>query len=274
MRARNLKPAIFSNEFLAVSDPLYTIIFEGLWCIADREGLLEDRPAKIHMKINPGRAFEGTERSLVWLEENGFIRRYSIGQARYIQVIKFLEHQNPHQKEAPSKIPKPGASPVRAQEDPDASTSCSTCEQVMDDASARLIPSSLTPDSGLLTPDSTNPVHASVVSRDADQEWFLNFKLAYPNRAGDQNWSGAVRASNARIKEGHTPQQMLDGGRRYAAYCDATGSTDTQYVKTAAVFLGPAKHFMSAWDIPPNKADRRLNKNLDVMAQFIAGSSK
>ena len=45
MRARNLKPSIFKNELLAVADPLYTLVFEGLWCLADREGRLEDRPA-------------------------------------------------------------------------------------------------------------------------------------------------------------------------------------------------------------------------------------
>ncbi len=153
MRARNLKPGFFTNELLAVSDPQYAIIFAGLWCLADREGRLEDRPAKIHMLINPGRAFEATDRSLTWLAANGFIQRYEVDGIRYIQVIQFLEHQNPHQKEAPSKIPKPDASPVlnghastespvQTPDEPGASTSV-----------ARLIPSSLIPDSGSLIPD-------------------------------------------------------------------------------------------------------------------------
>lgn len=106
MRARNLKPSIFKNELLAVADPLYTVIFEGLWCCADREGRMEDRPARIHFDINPGRAFETTERSLSWLHENAFIARYQVGTARYIQVLTFKEHQNPHQKEPASKIPE------------------------------------------------------------------------------------------------------------------------------------------------------------------------
>jgi hypothetical protein len=105
VRARNLKPSLFTNELLAVSDPLYAWIFEGLWCAADREGRLEDRPAKLHMKINPGRAFEGTEKSLAWLAENKFISRYEVDGARYIQVLMFWKHQNPHHKEPASTIP-------------------------------------------------------------------------------------------------------------------------------------------------------------------------
>lgn len=117
MRARNVKPAFFKNELLATSDPLYSLIFEGLWCIADREGRLEDRPRRIHFEINAGRAYELTEQSLNWLAENGFIQRYEHGGARYIQVVNFKKHQNPHHREPESTIPaqgQPGASPSPA----------------------------------------------------------------------------------------------------------------------------------------------------------------
>jgi hypothetical protein len=153
MRARNLKPSLFRNELLAVEDPLYTLVFEGLWCLADRSGRLEDRPAKIHLEINPGRAFDGTTRSLEWLAVNGFIERYESGGTKYIQVVNFSKHQNPHCKEPASTIPAPdshSASPVQA---------------------------GLIPDSGLLTPDSPNrasaqsvELHASLPT-DAWDEW-------------------------------------------------------------------------------------------------------
>jgi hypothetical protein len=108
VRARNLKPSLFKNELLATSDPLYAWIFEGLWCLSDREGRLEDRPRRIHLEINAGRAYEGTEASLNWLAENGFILRYEHGGARYIQVLQFKKHQNPHVREPASVIPAPG----------------------------------------------------------------------------------------------------------------------------------------------------------------------
>ena len=108
MRARNLKPSLFKNELLATSDPLYTWVFQGLWCIADREGRLEDRPRRIHLEVNAGRAYEGTEQALLWLADNGFITRYSIGEGKYIQVLNFKKHQNPHVREPASTIPAQG----------------------------------------------------------------------------------------------------------------------------------------------------------------------
>jgi hypothetical protein len=111
-----LKPSLFKNELLATSDPIYAWVFEGLWCLADREGRLEDRPRKIHLDVNAGRAYESTDGALKWLAENGFIVRYEHSGVRYIQVVKFKKHQNPHVKEAPSTIPAPGehsANPVQ-----------------------------------------------------------------------------------------------------------------------------------------------------------------
>lgn len=42
---------------------------------------------------------------------------------------------------------------------------------------------------------------------------------------------------------------MLSGVKRYAAYVRATGSTGTQYVKQAATFFGPDRHFEEAWGV-------------------------
>lgn len=109
-----MKPSLFKNELLATSDALYTWIFEGLWCLADREGRLEDRPRKIHLEINAGRAYESTESALNWLAENAFIVRYQHGPDRYIQVARFGKHQNPHVREPQSTIPAPCASTVLA----------------------------------------------------------------------------------------------------------------------------------------------------------------
>lgn len=53
MRSRNLKPGFFRNELLAEIKPIGRILFQGLWCLADREGRLEDRPKRIKMDVLP-----------------------------------------------------------------------------------------------------------------------------------------------------------------------------------------------------------------------------
>lgn len=109
-RARNIKPAFFKNEDLAGLPFEYRLLFVGLWCLADREGRLEDRPTRIRMEIFPADNVD-VECGLRALAQAGFVLRYEVEGAAYIQVSKFSEHQTPHYKEAPTKIPKPRADP-------------------------------------------------------------------------------------------------------------------------------------------------------------------
>lgn len=105
-RARNLKPGFFLNDKLAECDPLARLLFAGLWCVADREGRLKDRPKKIKAEILPYDVC-CVETFLEDLRLRGFIMRYEAEEDRYIQITNFSKHQNPHIKEAPSTIPPP-----------------------------------------------------------------------------------------------------------------------------------------------------------------------
>lgn len=104
-RARNIKPSIFKNEVLGVLDPLITLLFESLWCLADREGRLEDRPLRIKAETFPYREGLDVNGYLTVLEQNEFIVRYEVGGQRYIQVVNFEKHQSPHKTEKASEIP-------------------------------------------------------------------------------------------------------------------------------------------------------------------------
>jgi hypothetical protein len=112
MRARNIKPGFFKNEYLVNLDPLVRLLFAGLWCLADREGRLEDRPGKIKIEVLPGDDCD-VEQMLEDLARpqgpNGerFIRRYLVESRRCIQVLNFVRHQNPHIREAASLLPTP-----------------------------------------------------------------------------------------------------------------------------------------------------------------------
>lgn len=106
-RARNIKPGLFKNEILGVADPLYTLLFEGLWLLADREGRLEDRPLRIKGELFPYRDGLDLVAMLGWLERAGFILRYQANGQALIQIRQFTKHQSPHKNEAPSELPAP-----------------------------------------------------------------------------------------------------------------------------------------------------------------------
>lgn len=106
-RARNIKPGFFKNEILGVADPLYSLLFEGLWVLADRSGRLEDRPLRIKGEVFPYRDGLDMDGMLNWLQENGFIQRYTSSGKKCILVLEFVKHQNPHKNETDSELPPP-----------------------------------------------------------------------------------------------------------------------------------------------------------------------
>src|SRR5579872_5694877 len=107
MRARNIKPGFFKNELLGTADPLLSLLFEGLWLLADREGRLEDRPLRIKAEIFPYREGLDVNGSLTELERMEFIFRYKASGCAVIQILNFRKHQTPHKTEKASNLPAP-----------------------------------------------------------------------------------------------------------------------------------------------------------------------
>lgn len=118
------------------------------------------------------------------------------------------------------------------------------------------------------TDSEKNPTSATPTSD--EPAWFGEFKSAYPPRAGDQGWRRAHKAARARQSEGHSPDEIIAGARRYAAFVEATGKRGTEYVKQACSFLGPDKPFLLPWTPPPSKAQVRQDKNLEASMAWLA----
>ncbi|HCO3910463.1 TPA: helix-turn-helix domain-containing protein [Escherichia coli] len=117
---------------------------------------------------------------------------------------------------------------------------------------------------------------ASAPARSARQEYSSEFEQAwqeYPKRAGGNSKSAAFKAWKARIREGIKPETMLDGVRRYAAWVRATGNTGTQFVKQAATFFGPDRHFEDFWQQPAAPGGGR-QRQVDVLSGLGAMSDK
>lgn len=161
-RARNIKPAFFKNELLGTADPLVTILFVSLWCLADREGRLEDRPMRIKAETFPYREKLDVNGYLTELERMHFIRRYSINGQALIQVLNFTKHQTPHKTEKPSELPAFDPNSLIEQDNGSA-----TVNQPLEsrETTAPLPPDSLIPDS--LIPDSTVEAQPQKQKRDA-----------------------------------------------------------------------------------------------------------
>lgn len=64
---------------------------------------------------------------------------------------------------------------------------------------------------------------------------------AYPRRPGNSR-ANALRSWNARLAEGVSPSAMIAGAQAYAAHC-AREQTPPRFVKLAATFFGPGRHW-------------------------------
>lgn len=105
-RSRNIKPSLFTNEILGTLDPIISLTFIGLWCLADRDGTLEDRPLRIKAELFPYREKLDINRYLTVLHQEGFLYRYVSGGKAYIQVVNFEKHQHPHHTEKAKGFPR------------------------------------------------------------------------------------------------------------------------------------------------------------------------
>lgn len=103
-RARNIKPAFFKNELLVELHAYDRLLFIGLWCLADREGRVEDRHKRIKMELFPCDTYD-VDHGLNELSRCNFIKRYVAGGVSVIEIANFLKHQTPHGSEKDSELP-------------------------------------------------------------------------------------------------------------------------------------------------------------------------
>lgn len=234
-RARNIKPGLFKNEILGVADPLYTLLFEGLWVLADRDGRLEDRHLRIKAETFPYRESLNVDIMLTWLADHGFIARYAADGKKFIQIIEFAKHQNPHKDERKSEIPAPDLHSASAMQEPGNTGACRA--------------DSLSPDS-LFTDTPITPAPSGRGKKvPTDDANFDEAYSAYPKRPGCSK-QDALKAWQARVKAGADPLAMIAGVKRYAAYV-AASCTEPNYIKMPATFFGPGKHYEADWTAQP-----------------------
>ena len=81
-------------------------------------------------------------------------------------------------------------------------------------------------------------------------DWFDQIKAAYPKRYGGYGWGALRRLIPARLAEGNTWDDILEGTRAYSRFCDHTGKTGSELVKQAKTFYGRDCWFLEDYSIP------------------------
>jgi hypothetical protein len=255
MRSRNIKPALFKNEVLGTEDPFLTILFEGLWCAADREGRLEDRPLRIKAEIFPYRHDLDINGYLTDLERLEFICRYQVGKQNIIQVIKFLDHQNPHKTEKASILPDVAERtneikelhdnvPLTVKEPLNNGRRPADSLLLIPD-SLSLIPDSLIPDSFTLTQTSRGSRAPKINGEKPTTKTWESYSTAYIDRYGSPPLRNArVNAQIAQLLK-RIPRD--DAPLLAAWFVSHNGRWYVQKGHAIGMLLSDAEHLYTQW---------------------------
>lgn len=238
------------------------LLYIQMWTLADDHGRIKCTERVMAALLYP---FDDDAGALIggWLDElirEQCVACYVIDGKRYYQILTWKTHQK-IDKPTPSRIPE-FREDARVTREPLAKPR----ERVAPDLD-------LDQDLDLGSrPRPTIKDHSRPASPDNSEQRpdpMQFFRTVYPQRSGSQRWKDAEKAATARIREGHTWQQIFDGAERYARFIEATGKTKTEFVQMASTFLGPNKGFLEAWRLPNTAADTRLESNLDVARAFV-----
>lgn len=71
----------------------------------------------------------------------------------------------------------------------------------------------------------------------------------YPKREGGNPKKDAEQAWNARVKEGASPDELMEGLYRYREYCEKTKTTGSRFVLQGKTFFGPSERFKEEWRV-------------------------
>lgn len=108
-RIRYIKPEFFEDEVMAILPERVQLLYIGLWCHMDRDGVVEYSPAVLKSKIFPHTDISKDQFSAlieVLIREKR-LRRVEHGGKTYLHCVKFPVHQLIHKNERPKyRIPR------------------------------------------------------------------------------------------------------------------------------------------------------------------------
>lgn len=81
-----------------------------------------------------------------------------------------------------------------------------------------------------------------------------------PERRPNNSKAAAYRAYIARLKQGHSHDEIRQGLIRFNACMAAQGLIGTKFVMMLSTFLGPDLHFTEDWELPAEQIKESLEQ--------------
>ena len=94
-RIRSIKPEFFTSEQVAECSTNARLLFVGMWCFCDDQGIHPDSPARLKMEVFPSDDLTkaDVEQYVEELVAVGLIQRYEVEGQKYLMVTGWVRHQ-------------------------------------------------------------------------------------------------------------------------------------------------------------------------------------
>lgn len=99
-RIRSIHPGLFTDEAFVSLSPAAQVLWIGLWCEADDQGVFEWKPTTLKMRVLPATT-EAIDPLLDEIERANCVRVYSVQGRPYGVIRNFVRHQRP---KAPKEV--------------------------------------------------------------------------------------------------------------------------------------------------------------------------
>lgn len=214
-RIRTIKPEFPQSESIGKLSRDARLLFVQLWTIVDDEGRARAASRMLASLLYP---YDDDAVHLIdgWmdeLEQNRMVRRYEVDGSKYLEIVKWLDHQ---------KIDKPSKS--RLPPFVEASRSLSN---IPEPSPADLGPRTMEEDHSLSVADAAEPC----VSR------FDEFWEVFPKRDGPNPRKPAEQKFCALVKTGVDPDLLIAAVKQLAADQTRRGNVGTRFVPQAITWL-------------------------------------
>jgi hypothetical protein len=262
-RIRTIKPEFPQSETIGKLTRESRLLFVQLFTIVDDAGRTRAAPRMLASLLYP---YDDDAHGLIegWLDElslHGAVRRYEVGGAQYLEIVKWLEHQKI--RPSPSRLPSLQRQDDSPREDEHSfHVKPSSAREVSRDAPepvvqahepSRTFDADLDPDrdqdkdqerdqdpdlnQGPRSPDASPPDAASASVRARDANGFDEFWQAYPRRDGPNPRRPAEQKFHALVKSGVEAAMLIAAVKRLACEEVAKNNIGTRFIPPAMTWL-------------------------------------
>jgi len=150
-------------------------------------------------------------------------------------------------------------------------------EQSVNESPPKQEPVNSKQETGTINQEPLNSKTLSPSARDAVDENFEQAWAAYPKRPGASK-KDSLKAWSARLKAGVSPEDIIAGVTRYAAYCAAM-QTEPQFIKQPVTFFGNGEHWKADWTPQPRASPSRIaetaeERNARIMRECLTDNDE